>query len=177
MLSYQHSLCVARKVCSYVGPQSQLCGVWLTKKILCCSKVRRNLFSKDVTNTNVSPLVLVKVLVWVGEVEAQEMGKDQRKASNTLWFLLPNISHVLDVSLVYLCQGTANSTIVSTCSDLDCGFVIWQHKQRATFNFMVMQRQKKHGKAFQKVPTKPVKKNGIIKSYIGWWLKTTHAKI
>lgn len=42
---------------------------------------------------------------------------------------------------------------------------------------MVKQRQKRHRKGFQKVPMKLIKKNGVIKSYISWWLKTTSAKI
>jgi len=87
-----------------------------------------------------------------GSTGDREVSLARRKAPDTLWFLLPRISHIPDGYLVSLCQETENSTILSTCSDSDCGFVSHYNinEQRAMFNFMVKQRQKSMEKFYRK---------------------------
>lgn len=146
---------MARKVCSYLRPEYHLCGCpAYQKKILYCTKLRRNFFWKDFERHRQYKCVTSSSgLSWgIGSTGDREVSLDQRKAPNTLWFLLPKISHVLDGYLVSLCQGTEHSTILSNCSDLDCGFVSYYNinKQRVVFSFMVKQRQKSMEKLYRK---------------------------
>lgn len=119
----QESLLLLRAWVSFMWLSS------LPKKILYCNKLRRNFFSKDFERDHQYKCVIYSSgqssgLSWgSGSTGDREVSLDQRKAPNTLWFLLPKISHGLDGYLVSLCQETKNSTILSTCSDLDCGFV------------------------------------------------------
>ena len=150
---------MARKVCSYLGPEYHLCGcLAYQKKILYYNKLRRNFFSKDFERHRQCKCITYRSgqssgLSWgSGSTGDGEVSLDQRKAPNTMWFLLPKISHVPDGYLVSLCQGTENSTILSTCSDLHCGFVSYYNinKQRTMSNFMVKQQQKSTEKLYRK---------------------------
>lgn len=146
------ALGLERLLCLSAADQLGLPGV--PTKTLHWNNLERNFFSNYLERHHrCKGITYSSALSWGGRSTGHgAVWLGERKAPNTLWFLLPQISHSLDGYLFLLCQGTGNSAILSTCSDLSCGLVSYCgiKWQRAVFHFMVTQRQKGMEKLYGK---------------------------